>query len=68
MQDRLVKLEELVAHLTLTVEDLSDVVARHETEYAVLQRRVAMLMEREAGREIDDGGTAPLGDQRPPHW
>ena len=60
--------EEQIAHLTRTVEDLSDVVARQETELAVATRRLAMLMEREAGREMDAGGSIPLADQRPPHW
>lgn len=61
-------LEEQLAHLTRTVEELSDIVARQETELAVIQRRLAVLMEREAGRELDAGGTVPLADQRPPHW
>jgi len=61
-------LEEQIAHLTKTVEDLSDVVARQETELAIATRRLAMLMEREAGREMDAGGTVPLADQKPPHW
>jgi SlyX protein len=26
------------------------------------------LMQREAEREADAGGTIPLADQRPPHW
>jgi SlyX protein len=61
-------LEEQIAHLTRTVEDLSDIVARQETELALASRRLAMLMEREASREVDAGGTVPLADQRPPHW
>lgn len=61
-------IEEQIAHLTRTVEELSDIVARQENEIAVATRRLAMLMEREAGREMDAGGTAPLADQRPPHW
>jgi SlyX protein len=61
-------LEEQIAHLTRTVEDLSDIVARQETELSLATRRLAILMEREAGRELDGGGTVPLGDQRPPHW
>jgi len=61
-------LEEQIAHLTRTVEELSDIVARQEIELAVAQRRIAILMEREAGREMDAGGTVPLADQRPPHW
>ncbi len=62
------KLEEMLAHLTRQVEDLSDVVARQDGEIAVLTRRVAMLMQREAEREVDGGGTVPLADQKPPHW
>jgi SlyX protein len=61
-------LEEQIAHLTKTVEDLSDIVARQENEIASATRRLAMLMEREAGREMDAGGSVPLADQRPPHW
>ena len=61
-------LEEQIAHLTRSVDDLSDVVARQETQIAMLTRRLALLMEREAARELDAGGTVPLADQRPPHW
>lgn len=61
-------LEEQIAHLTRTVEDLSDIVARQEAELALASRRLAVLMEREAGRELDGGGSVPLADQRPPHW
>lgn len=61
-------LEEQIAHLTRTVDDLSDIVAKQETALALATRRLAMLMEREAGRELDAGGSVPLADQRPPHW
>ena len=61
-------LEEQIAHLTRTVDELSEIVARQETELALMTRRVAMLMEREATREFDAGGGIPLADQRPPHW
>jgi SlyX protein len=61
-------LEEKIAHLTRTVEDLSDIVARQEKELDLATRRIAMLMEREAQREMDGGGSVPMGDERPPHW
>ena len=61
-------LEERIAHLTRTVEDLSDVVARQSAEIAVLERRVRLLMERAAEAEAAEGGGVPLADQRPPHW
>ncbi|WP_019954833.1 SlyX family protein [Yoonia vestfoldensis] len=64
----IIPLEEKIAHLTRTVDDLSDIVARQEKELALLTRRMAMLMEREAAREMETGGSIPLGDQRPPHW
>ena len=65
--DKLQPLEEGIAHLTRMVEELSDIVARQEAEIARLARRIGMLMEREAEREVD-AGTIPLADQRPPHW
>lgn len=64
MQD----LEERIAHLTRQMEDLSDVVARQAGEIATLERRVLRLMEQAADAEAERGGSAALGDQRPPHW
>jgi SlyX protein len=61
-------LEEQIAHLTRTVDELSDMVARQGVELALTTRRIAMLMQREAQREVDTGGTVPLGDERPPHY
>jgi len=66
--DPINNLEEQIAHLTRTVEDLSDIVARQESEITSLSRRVAMLMQREAGREADNDGSVVLADQKPPHW
>jgi SlyX protein len=61
-------LEEKIAHLTRTVDELSDVVAAQQTEIDILTRRVQMLMRREAERESDGGGGVVLGDERPPHY
>ncbi len=61
-------LEEQIAHLTRSVDELSDIVARQATELALAQKRIAMLMEREASREFEGGGSVPLADQKPPHW
>lgn len=68
MDDTLTDLQVRIAHLERVADDLSEVVARQEAEIARLTARVAMLMEREAGREMDMGGTVPLADQKPPHW
>lgn len=62
------ELEERIAHLMRTVDELSEVVARQDTEIAVLKRRVQMLMEREAQREADGSGGVVIGDERPPHY
>ncbi len=62
------KLEEQSAHLSRSVDDLSDVVARQETEIATLTRRVHMLMHREGEREASGTGGMVIGDERPPHY
>lgn len=62
-------IEEQLAHLTKAMDDMSDVVARQDTEIALLTRRVEILMSREATREADgNSGSIPLADQKPPHW
>lgn len=61
-------LEETLAHLVRTVDDLSDVVASQGRQIDALERKVAMLAEREAEREYSEGGSVPLADQKPPHW
>lgn len=61
-------LEEQIAHLTRTVEELSDVVAKQQSEIDRLTKRVRMLMEREAAREQAGGGGHVFGDERPPHY
>lgn len=61
------QLEEQIAHLTRTVEDLSDIVAQQQSEIVTLNRRVHMLMQREGEREAS-GGAVVMGDERPPHY
>jgi SlyX protein len=68
MNARLEKAEETVAHLVRAVEELSDVVARQAREIERLDRRLALLLEREAEREAAGGGAIPFADQKPPHW
>ena len=62
------RIEEQIAHLTRTVDELNDIVTRQQTEIDRLTRRVAMLMEREADREAQGSGGVVLGDERPPHY
>lgn len=61
-------LEEQIAHLSAMLDELSDVVATQARNIDLLTRRVELLMEREAAREADEGGTITLADQRPPHY
>ncbi|WP_282076713.1 SlyX family protein [Epibacterium ulvae] len=61
-------LEEQIAHLTRNLDEMSTIVAQQQTDIALLQRRVQMLMEREAQRESDAGGGVVIGDERPPHY
>lgn len=61
-------IEERLAHLLRATDEMSDIIADQASRIDRLERRVAMLMEREARREADEGGTVPLGDERPPHW
>lgn len=68
MEKRLEAAETEIAHLRRAVDDLSDVLARQTGEIDRLTRRVALLLERAAEQEADQGGAVPLGDQRPPHW
>ena len=65
---RIEDLEERIAHLIRTVDDLSDIVRAQGAVIDRLTYRTGMLMEREAEREADSGTQIPLADQRPPHW
>ena len=61
-------LEEQIAHLIRTVDELSEVVARQDSEISQLTRQVAMLAERERQRAAEAPGAVVLGDERPPHY
>ena len=65
MTDRIEAMEERMAHLVRTVDDLSDIVAAQADTIDRLTRRMAMMMDRMAAP--DEGG-AVFTDQRPPHW
>jgi SlyX protein len=68
MSDHITALEEQVAHLTRVSEELSDVVARQDKELELVKRRLQMIMEREAQRELDAGSSVAMTDERPPHY
>lgn len=62
------EIEEKMAHLLRSVDDLSDIVARQQNEIDRLTRRVEMLMHREGEREAAGSGGIVVGDERPPHY
>lgn len=62
------ELEEKIAHLLRTVDDLSDVVARQDRELDRLRLKVDRLVLREAERESEATGGIVVGDERPPHY
>jgi len=60
--------EEQLAHLQRTVDDLSDIVATQQDVIDRLSARVELLMRREGEREAAGGGGVVIGDERPPHY
>ena len=65
---RVTRLEEHIAHQNALVEELNEVVTQQRGEIDTLMRRVTMLMQRAVEQEADATSSAPLADQRPPHW
>lgn len=65
---RLERIEERLADALKTVDELSDVVAKHAAKIERLEARIGLLIEREAAREAEGTGGVILGDERPPHY
>jgi SlyX protein len=65
---RLDHVEEQIAHLTRTTDDLSELLRSLTARLDRLERQLALLLDREAEREEGTGGSVLLSDPRPPHW
>ena len=61
-------IEERLAHLIRTTDELSDIVAEQAQRIARLERQVQVLVTREAERDALDSGGIAVADERPPHW
>lgn len=59
--------EERLSHLQRMVDDLSEVVARQDTDIERLKKHLSALIDRERDRDAASGSIA-LGDERPPHY
>jgi SlyX protein len=66
--DRLEAAEVHITHLTRSVEELSDQVARQADALDRLNARFQMLIERLSKAESGEDSDVPLLEQRPPHW
>ena len=64
----LTQMEETLANALRTVDDLNEVVTDQAARIELLERRVALLLQRAAEQEADQLSAAPLADQKPPHW
>ncbi len=67
-QDRITRLEEMLAYQANTIEELNDVVTRQQADIDRMARQLEMLMKRAAQQEADETPGVPLADQVPPHW
>ena len=67
MEDRVEALEVHVMHLMRTFEELSDLSHQQADEIKRLNRRLELLLEREAQRQ-HDSSEPPPPDQKPPHY
>lgn len=65
---RIERLEEKMAEALRTADDLSEVVARQDKAIELLERRVALLIQREAERQAEEGGGGAVFIDKPPHY
>lgn len=61
-------LQERIAHLEKTVDELSTMLAARGAEIDRLTAWVDRLIAREAERDAEGSGGVILGDERPPHY
>lgn len=68
MSAQITKIEEALAHQTMLVEELNDVVAKQSEEIALLKRHVTMLVKRAAEEEAANQSGVVIGNEQPPHY
>lgn len=65
-EKRILALEELTAHQTLTIEELSAEVALQSEKISKLESGLRVLAQRFASLEAEPGDIP--ANQKPPHW
>ena len=68
MDARIEAAEIHIAHLTRTLDELSDQVARQGDQMDRLNARVQVLIDRLSKHDAGGDSEVPLLEQRPPHW
>lgn len=65
--DKIIALEERLAHTLFQTEELSEVVVNQAERIQVLEKQMKAMMEMMRDAAQAEGSVA-LGDQPPPHW
>ena len=65
--DKIIALEERLAHILFQTEELSEVVVNQAERIQVLEKQMKAMMEMMRDAAQAEGSVA-LGDQPPPHW
>jgi|TARA_B110000305_G_C19461421_1_gene654694 SlyX protein len=61
-------IEEKLSHIMKSLDELSDIVAKHETTITLSTSRIEKLMNMLAEKELESGGAAYFQDDKPPHY
>ena len=62
------EIEEKLSHIMKSLDELSDIVAKHETTISLSASRIEKLMSTLAEKELESGGAAYFQDDKPPHY
>jgi len=65
-ENRITKLEEELAHVSMNNEELSSELIHSSKRIEQLERKIAMLESRFSS--LEDNIDAPIPNEKPPHW
>jgi SlyX protein len=61
-------IEEKLSHIMKSLDELSDIVTKHETTITLSTSRIEKLMNMLAEKELESGDAAYFQDDKPPHY